>query len=53
MLTAVHNKVDNHLAVDETKFVGCFLANLRVVATHPVNRYMIIGLVATHPTSDG
>jgi len=49
----VHNKVDNHLAVNGTKVVGCSLVNLRVAATHPVNRYVTIGVVATHPASDG
>ena len=31
MLTEVHNKVDNHVAVNGTK-----------VVTHPVNSYIII-----------
>jgi len=41
------------LAVNGTKVVGCSLANLRVAATHPENRYMVIGVVATHPAGDG
>jgi len=41
------------LAVKGTKVVGYSLANPRVAATHPVNRYMIIGVVATHPACDG
>ena len=49
----MHNKVENHLAVNGTKVVGCSLANLRVAVTHPVNRYMEIGVVVPHPASDG
>jgi len=41
------------LAVNGAEVVGCSRANLRVAATHPVNRYMIIGVIATHPASDG
>ena len=32
----IHNKVENHLAVNGTKVVGCSLANLRVAVTHPL-----------------
>ena len=39
--------------LNRTKVAGCSLVNHRMVAKHLVNRYMIIGVVATHPTSDG
>jgi len=39
--------------VNGTRVVGCSLATLKVAATHPVNSYIIIGVVATHPAGDG